>query len=581
LKIFRWLSKYIKKYIPQITIGIISLICVDLLLPYIPTLTGKIIDTINSGFSGNSNIRYLSLKLLIIALVIFTGRVIWRYFIFGSARNIVFHISNYLYKHLQTLPQNYFVNNKTGDLMSLFSNDLNAVRMALGQGAMMAIDGVFMTLFILLTSFSMVNPLLTIIAVIPLPVIGIGGYFFGRSIGIRFKEKQEAFSSLTDHILESFSGIRVIKAFTREKSRFKEFLKENNNNYDKNIRLVNIFSILFPLVEIISGLSFVFAILIGGYMTSVGDITLGDFIAFNQLISLLIWPMVAIGWSLNIFSQGKASLERINTVLDENNTILNGTIDIPEDTMLNISITDLTFTYPTKTFPALKNISLEIPYGKSIGIIGRTGAGKSALIDLVTRLYDPPDRSIFLNGIDLKDYKIESLRQKIGVVTQEHYIFSASIKDNIALSSPEANLETIINASKKAMLHNEISFFPDGYNTITGEKGVALSGGQKQRLSIARSLIHNYNILIFDDSLSAVDTQTESSLIDLIKLERSGKTTIIISHRLNAVKECDTIFVFNNGTIEESGTHETLINNRGFYYDLYKYQQIEEEIQKT
>jgi len=524
----------------------------------------------------------VGLKLIVVGFVIFIGRVVWRYFIFGAARNIVYRTGNDLYNHLQTLPQNYFINQKTGDLMARFTSDLDSLRMAIGPGLMMAVDGIIMTGFVLLSSFLFIDPILTLVAIIPLPIIGIGGFFFGKSLQIRFKEKQEAFSKLTDFILESFSGIRVIKAFVMEPARLKEFNKVNDFTRDKNIAVSNAVALLFPLVEVISGLSYCLAIIIGGYMTVKGYITIGNFIAFNQLIGLLIWPMVAIGWSLNIFSQGIASLDRINAVLDQKNDIIDGylTPQINND-KIEIIIKDLTFSYPKSDRIILNGINLTINSGCSIGITGRTGAGKTALIDLITRLYDPPRNTIFVNGIDILDIKIAYLRATIGVVTQEHYLFSKSISDNIRLSDPDADIEAVESASIKASLHENVSNFPGGYDTIIGEKGVTLSGGQKQRLSIARSLLGNPSVLIFDDSLSAVDSETEAQLLNSLRTERKGKTTIIISHRLSAIRNCDTIIVLDEGKIVESGIHKELIKTKGLYHSMFNRQLIESEIEKA
>lgn len=571
---------YLKKYKWSYIFGIAVLFIVDILNLYIPQFTGEITDGLQTNTMGMEGLIVGIIKIVSVGAMIAIGRFLWRYFIFGAARKIEYEIRNDLFKHLEKLSLRYFNENKTGNLMSHFTNDLNAVRMAIGPGVITSFDAVIMTLMVLIKMITHIDFKLTILAVIPLSIIAIGGIKFGKVVEERFAAKQAAFSDLTDEVQESISGVRVIKAFVQERKELKSFAKSNKNNMDKNMRVVKLQATVIPLLDIIIGISSLIALLYGGYLTITGEITLGKFIAFNQYIGMLVWPMMAMGDSINFFSQGLASLRRIKGIFVEKPEIFDSMPKDIKELKGEICFNNLTFKYPDKKQPALKNIKIKLKKGNTLAILGRTGSGKTTIVNLLLRLYNSERGEILLDGNDILDIPLKTLRENIGYVPQDNFLFSDTLGHNIAFGADKNDIEGIYNSAKTACIHDNIMDFPENYETMVGERGVTLSGGQKQRSSIARAIMKEAPILILDDALSAVDTDTEEQILKNLKINRENKTTIIIAHRISTIQNADYILVLEDGEMAEYGTHEDLIQLGGIYAQMYKTQQLEKQIEE-
>lgn len=575
------LNKYYKKYFLYFLIGVIALVIVDLLQVRVPIIIGGITDSI---VNGNANARYLlkeALYLALIGLAIGVGRFIWRNLIFGTSRNIEYHLRNNIFRHLEKLSPRYFNENKTGDLMAHVTNDINAIRMAVGPGLLMVVDALVLVTIILYNMAYKVDLRLTLIAIIPFPLIIFQGFVISKFMKIRFKEKQEAFAGMTDMVQESFSGIRVIKAFVQASKEIKAFGKSNRNNFDKNIGLVKLSAAIDPVIRVVVGLSLILTIIYGGRLTMMGEISLGELVAFIDFLGMLVWPMIAVGMVLNVIAQGKASLDRVEKILDEKPEIYDksNVIDI-EKIKGTIDIQNLSFKYPSSKEYSLRDINIKINEGNTLGIIGRTGSGKTTLVNLLLRLYNFHDGKIIIDGRDIMRIPLKVLRKSIGYVPQDNFLFSDTIERNIAFGTDNSNIDEVMKHAKIATVHDNIVDFKNGYETVVGERGVSLSGGQKQRVSIARALIKEPPILILDDALSAVDTDTEEKILNELKLERRNKTTIIIGHRISTIKHADTIILMDQGEIIEKGTHQELISLDGEYNQIVKKQQLEDIVGK-
>ena len=542
-----------------------------------PKILGVLADSLSNGKASQSYILKYIVLFIGTAIIVAVGRFVWRVLIVGTAKHIEYEMRNKYFSHLQKLSVNFYNENKTGDLMALATNDLNSVIMSLGFGMVMIIDALFLSSITIITMLS-IDVKLTLLSLLPLPFISLTATKFGKLIHKKFMVVQKSFSTLTELVQENFSGIRVIKSFVQEEKEFEKFTKENLNNFEKNMEYSKIQVIMQPLVEFIASLSFVIFIGIGGLYVIYGDISLGDFVAFNMYIGQLIWPMMAIGFVINVIQRGFASLERIENILKVNPEIYDSN-DVHQIKSINgdLAIKDLTFTYPGANIPSLKNINMNIKKGETLGIIGRTGSGKSTLVNLLVRLYNIDDGKIFINDEDINKIPLSTLRRNIGMAS-DPFLFSYNISENINLANDTLDMESIIKAAKDADVYNNIIDFPKGFDTMVGERGVTLSGGQKQRVSIARALIKNPEILILDDCLSAVDAKTETKILENLKSIMKDRTSIIISHRISAIKNSHNILVLDEGRIVEEGTHETLINNQGLYSEIYNKQLLEEKI---
>lgn len=574
------LKPYLARYKWRYFIGIICLIAVDVLQLIIPKLLGNITDMLKMDALSVHKLPVYIAIIVGLSILISIGRYMWRIYIIGSSRKVEYDLRNDLFAHLQKLSSNYFNNHKTGDIMAHATNDINAVRMAIGQGIIMVTDAIVLTIISIAIVLT-INVKLTLLALFPLPFLALAAAKFGRIIHRRFTSVQDAFSKLTDKVQENFSGIRVIKSFVQEESEINKFTEENIYNMNMNMKLINVSSIFFPMVQFIAAISFVVILGYGGKLVVSGDISLGGFVSFIIYLGNLMWPMMALGWVINMLQRGAASMERIQIILDEKPEIF----DSPEVENINklsgaIEFRNLSFTYPGSTKPALNNINLSIKKGSTLGIVGRTGSGKTTLMNLLVRLYNVENGTIFLDGNDINRLPLSTIRQNIGYVPQDNFLFSSTIKENISFAMDEINMEDIEHYSKVSQVYDNIMDFPDKFETMVGERGVTLSGGQKQRISIARALIKDPPILILDDSLSAVDTKTEEEILKELKKITSSRTSIIISHRISSIKDADEIVVLDEGTIIERGTHNELIKLEGLYYDIYQKQLLEEKIEE-
>lgn len=572
----QFIFQYVKKHRFHYLCGIFTLFIVDFASIYIPSLTGAITDGLTARTMGWDGVVKNLIMIGALGFTLAVGRFLWRYFIFGSARQIEKELRNDMFAHLEKMDVEYYNEHKTGDLMTRFTSDLNAVRMSIGPAIICVFDASVMTIMVVFQMMVYVDVRLTLMAIVPMLLILFGEIYYGKLIHARYKARQEAVSDLTDFVQESFSGVRVIKAFVRERAELSAFAKANANNRDKNLAIAKMQAVVMPLLDVIIGLSVLITLIYGGYLALLGDITLGRFVAFHQYINMLVWPMLACGDAINMFSQGFASISRIQTIFNEKPNVY----DREEVSAIgaikgDISFRHLTFLHKGHKEPTLRDITLDVPAGTTLAIIGRTGNGKSTLVNLLLRLYNTNPGMLLIDGRDINTIELKTLRENIAYVPQDNFLFSDTLKNNISFGAWDDTMEAITRATEAACIHENIIAFPDGYETIVGERGVTLSGGQKQRSSIARALMKDAPILILDDALSAVDTDTEEQILRNLKKNRAGKTTILIAHRISTIQNADIIMVLENGEAKEIGNHNTLMQQNGIYRDMFEKQQLE------
>lgn len=573
---FSFILQYIKKHKLQYIAGILTLFIVDFANLYIPELTGTVTDGLTAHTIDRNGIAGCLLAILLLGLTLAIGRFFWRFFLFGASRSIEKELRNDMFRHLEKMSVEYYNEHKTGDLMTRFTSDLNAVRMSIGPAVICVFDASVMTVMVVFQMMYYVDVKLTLMAVVPMLLILFGELYYGKIIHARYRERQEAVSGLTDFVQESFSGVRVIKAFVRERAELLSFARENRRTMEKNLSIAKLQSVVMPLLDVIIGLSSLCTLIYGGYLALIGDITLGRFVAFNQYINMLVWPMLACGDAVNMFSQGSASIRRIQDIFEEKPEIFDRDgAEKPEKINGDITFSHLTFIHRGHSEPTLKDINLHVPAGTTLAIIGRTGNGKSTLVNLLLHLYNTKPGMLLIDGRDINTIPLKTLRENIAYVPQDNFLFSDTLKSNIAFGSEDEDMEAITQAATAACIHESIVSFPDGYETIVGERGVTLSGGQKQRSSIARALMKDAPVLILDDALSAVDTDTEEHILSNLKKNRAGKTTILIAHRISTIQNADVILVLEDGEAKEIGNHETLIQKNGIYRDMFEKQQLE------
>lgn len=578
---FKTIWPFIREHKWMYFFGFIWILITDLFQLITPRILGNVSDAFQSGRMSSQKLLYYTLLIIGIAIGVAIFRFLWRWFIIGTSRKLEYHIRNQFFAHLQRLSTNFFNHHKIGDLMAHATNDINSIRMAMGPGLILAFDSLFLTITTICILLS-INVRLTILSLIPMPILTLVVLKFGRLIHNRFRVVQDAFAKLTDRVQENLAGIRIVKSFVQEDLEIKKFTESNQYNVDVNLNLVKIWGMFHPLVELLAALSFVIIIGYGGRLVILGELSLGDFIAFYAYLGLMTWPIMAIGRVINIFQRGAVSMERINNILFERPEILDYS-DTVDDHLINgkIEFKDLTFQYTKDTAPVLKNINLTIEQGQSLAIVGRTGSGKTTLVNLLLRLFNPHRGQLYVDGVDINKIPLATLRQSIGYVPQDNFLFSTTIKENLSFAFREILDDQIETAAKTAQIYDNINDFPDKFETLVGERGVTLSGGQKQRTSIARAIIKDPKILILDDSLSAIDTQTEEKILHELRKLMKDRTSIIISHRISTIKDADHIIVLEKGQIIEEGTHDQLLASNGLYNYLYQKQLLEERLESA
>ena len=582
MKTFEKVIPFIKQNILKLIFGILLLIVIDLVSLIIPKIMQYAIDGIGKEGFTKLNLFYAGGTIFLIAALMTFMRYFWRLFLLGNAWFVDRSVRQEYFDHLMSLSANFFNRIKTGDLMAYAINDLNAIRMLVGFSFVIGVDIVVLTIASL--SFMVnINLRLTLLSIIPLPLLSIIIIVLGKKIHHRFGKVQKTFATMSGKVQESISGIRVVKAFVQEES---ELEKISDSAYDyvkQNLSLVRIQGIFHPSFMLIIGLSMMIVMVYGGEATMIGEITIGQFIAFFQYLGMFVWPMIAIGWVVNLYQRGTASLKRLNEIFDEQPEIIDGENVDHSITQFEgkIEFKHLTFRYNEKGPLIFNDVSFSIKAGKTLAIVGKTGCGKSTVTDLLTRIYNPPQNSIFIDDTEIYKIPLKTLHNNIIMIPQDIFLFSQTIKENIILGKPDATEEEIIQVTKNAQVYDDIIDFREGFETVVGERGVTLSGGQKQRIAIARALLTDPNILILDDALSAVDTKTEKNILEhLIKL-RKNKTTIIIAHRISSLQHADKIIVIDKAQIAEQGTHKELLEVSGIYKDLFEKQQLEEKISAT
>jgi ATP-binding cassette subfamily B multidrug efflux pump len=576
-KNLRPLLPYFKKYRRGYAVGTLCVLLTNGIWVLFPQVIRRAIDDLHSGVTLHKLGIY---ALLIVAVALSKGvfQFLTRWIVIGISRDIEFDLRNDLFGHLEALSYPYYQRTRTGDIMARATNDLNAVRMLLGPAIMYSANTLVFTAGALGFMLA-ISPKLTLYAFLPLPIVSIIVQYFGRRIHERFERIQAMFSDISARAQENFSGARVIRAYVQEEAEIANFEKANTEYISRSLKLVRLMGMLWPTLETMLGLAVVLVLWLGGREVLAHRMSVGDFVAFNTYMVQLTWPVIALGWVINIFQRGTASMGRINEILVEQPEIRNelpAGANSPQSIRGDIEFRNLNFAY--NGTPVLHDINLRIPAGSSLAIVGPTGSGKTTLVDLIPRIYDAPPGTVLIDGSPIRDYALETLRRNIGFVPQETFLFSETIRENIAFGKEDASLEQVREAAEGASIAADIESFPEQYATLVGERGITLSGGQKQRTAIARALIRNPKILVLDDALSSVDTQTEDKILSHLREVMHGRTTIFISHRVSTVRNADQIAVLHSGRIVELGTHEELIARAGYYTDLYNKQLLEEEL---
>lgn len=546
-----------------------------------PKYLGIVIDLLDTPVIIQQEVlKYIGLMVLV-ALGVFATRFIWRYFIMGNSRNMECFLRMEMLKHLQKMSVNFYSRRKTGDLMAYAVNDIGAIRQSFGPGVALILNGLAMSLLSVSSMVQVVHPRLTLFALLPVPIIMIVIIYVGTNIRQRFRQVQANFASISDRINENISGIRVIKTYVQEEDEVNRFEVLNQEMKQSNIDLVRVSALMGPLIQLFFGISFMINLIYGSSLVKTGQISLGDFVAFNGYLTMIMMPVVSIGRVINVFQRGMASFNRLEEIFGIEPEIIDDALPTTEEEAEklegNIEFNNLSFVYTGYKEYALQDISFKLEKGQILGVIGRTGSGKTTLVNLLLKLHNVKPGQILIDGQDINDYSVEYLRENIGYVPQDNFLFSATINENIRYFNDEYNDDDIEDASKVSMIYESIMEFPNKFETRVGERGVNLSGGQKQRISIARAIIKRPAIYILDDALSAVDTKTEEAILSNLKEEMSGHTGIIISHRISALKHADEIIVLDHGRIVERGHHDELIQQEGLYHELYREQYEDED----
>ncbi len=578
------LAPYIKRYWTSFVWGGLTLIIYNVSKAMVPLVVGGAIDDMQKHLTAAA-VEHNALRLLGLAAISAIFLYLMRQIIIGASREIEFDIRNDMFAHLETQPPAFFQQHRTGDIMARSTNDLNAVRQLLGPAIMYSANTIVFTA-VALPFMIRISPWLTLCAFVPLPFASVLVQYFGARIHTRFERIQAMFSDISAQAEENFSGARLIRAFAQEEAQIASFEEANREYIRRSLRLARLMAMLWPTLEFMLGISLMITLLVGGHQVVLHKMSVGDFTSYNVYMVQLIWPMIAIGWVVNLVQRGAASVVRIDAIMKLKPTIDDSRADaslVAQPIAGSIEFHNLSFAYATSTPEAkpvevLHDITLDIPAGSSLAIVGPTGSGKSTLVSLIPRLQEALSGGVLIDGRPVSDYPLATLRAAIGFVPQETFLFSDTIRENIAFGVPEATDAEIEEAARKAHIATEILEFPQGFGTIVGERGMTLSGGQKQRTAIARAILRDPRILIMDDALASVDTYTEEQILSAMRTAMQGRTTILIAHRVSTARNADRVAVLIDGRIVQLGTHDELLAREGYYADLFEKQSLEEEI---
>ena len=565
-----WFFKLEKR---RYLVGIVALVLVSVLNLIPPMVMGRVIDAITSGRLTQDELLLHLFYLLLAAFGMYYLRYVWRMYILGTSYRLGQIMRSRLFEHFTRMSPAFYQNYRTGDLMAHATNDINALTRLAGGGVMSAVDASITALVTLLTMIFSISWQMTLVAILPLPFMAYATSRLGRKTHKAFGESQAAFSELNNKVQESVSGIKVTKSFGYQSNELASFQEVNDLTFQKNLQTMKYDSLFDPMVLLFVGSSYALTLLVGAFMVQAGQVTVGNLVTFISYLDMLVWPLMAIGFLFNITQRGKVSYQRIESLLSQESPVKDpeSPLDGIENGRLDYAIDRFAF----EDEETLKDIHFSLEKGQTLGLVGQTGSGKTALIKLLLREYDVDQGAIYLNGHDIRDYRLADLRSLMGYVPQDQFLFASSILENICFGNPDLPFSAVEEATQLAQVYQDIQAMPEGFDTVIGEKGVSLSGGQKQRLAMSRAMILNPDILILDDSLSAVDAKTEFAIIDNLKETRKDKTTIITAHRLSAVVHADLILVMQDGRIIERGRHEDLLALDGWYAQTYQSQQLE------